>query len=86
MSELDVKPPMSPRAARLPRLGLVLSAVALLALWLAAALLYALLTRPTTSLTTLHLRGPRGVPVVMWTGSRDLVRLLQRGAESPSHD
>lgn len=67
-------------------LGGLLLALALVASWLVTALLYALLTQPASTLTTLDARGPRGVAAVMWAGSRELVRLLQPGAGGVAHD
>lgn len=64
----------------------LLTALALAACWLVTALLYALLTQPADTLTTLHARGARGMPSVMWAGSRDLVRLVQPGTWSVTHD
>lgn len=55
--------------------------------WLALALLYALLAQPADTLAVLNVRGTRGVPAVVWAGTRDLVRLVGGGpaADTP-HD
>ena len=79
------RPVTTPRLSGSP-LGGLLSVVALVACWLVTALLYALLTQPTSTLATLDMRGARGVPAVMWAGSRDLVRLVQPGAGGAAHD
>lgn len=64
-----------------------LAGLAVAAVWLAMALVYALLAQPSATLTTLHARGTRGLPSVMWAGSRDLVRLLHvERTESVTHD
>jgi hypothetical protein len=67
---------------RQPRGQGFLVGTALVAIWLATALIYALLAQPTSTFTTLHARGTRGLPAVMWAGSRDLVRLLRDHPES----
>lgn len=64
-----------------------LAGLALAAVWLATALVYALLAQPSATLTTLQARGTRGLPSVMWAGSRDLVRLLHvERTEGVTHD
>lgn len=64
-----------------------LAGLGLAAVWLALALVYALLAQPSATLTTLHAHGTRGLPSVMWAGSRDLVRLLHVDrVESVTHD
>lgn len=65
----------------------LLAALALAALWLATALVYALLAQPSATLTTLQTRGTRGLPSVVWAGTLDLARLLHTEREgSVSHD
>ena len=77
-----------PRQPHPPPHGQVaLAGLALAAVWLATALLYALLAQPSATLTTLQARGTRGLPSVIWAGSRDLVRLLHVDrAEGVTHD
>lgn len=79
------RPLTTPRLSGSP-LGGLLTVLALVACWLVTALLYALLTQPTNTFTTLDTRGARGVPAVMWAGSRDLVRLFQPRDGSVAHD
>jgi hypothetical protein len=64
--------------------GLVV--VAVLAGWLSLSLLLALLGQPAETLTTLHERGARGVPAVVWSGSRDLVSWLRAATDLLRHD
>lgn len=69
-----------------PCLPGALLVLALLAGWLVAALLCALLAEPALTLTTLDRRGARGVPAVMWTGSREIVEWLHDVREGFRHE
>jgi hypothetical protein len=85
-SEIDVSEPCTDHIRSVHGQAL-LAALALAALWLATALVYALLAQPSATLTTLHTRGTRGLPSVVWAGSRDLARLLHAEPEgSVAHD
>lgn len=66
--------------------GAILPGMALIAIWMATSLLYALLLQPATTLTTLQERGTRGVPAVVWAGSRDLARYLAGGQTERGHE
>lgn len=63
-----------------------LLAVAVLAGWVIVSLVLALLGQPAETLSTLHARGTRGVPAVVWAGSRDLVSWLRPATELVRHD
>ncbi len=64
-----------------------LTLLGVVAVWIAIALSYAVLAQPTDTLTVLNVRGARGVPTLVWVGSRDLVRLVGVGAtDDASYD
>jgi hypothetical protein len=83
---MDMRRPLATAGTSGRPYGSLLAALALTACWLVTALTYALLTQPTSTLTTLDMRGARGVPAVIWAGSRDLVRLFQPAVGSVTHD
>jgi len=62
-------------AARHRSMGPLLAVIGGAAGWLALALLYALLGQPADTFAILHAQGPKGVPAVVWVGSRELVGL-----------
>lgn len=81
---IRIRPGRPPRPWRGAALSLLL--VAALAGWVIVSLLLALLGQPAESLSTLHARGTRGVPAVVWAGSRDLVSWLRPNTDLVRHD
>jgi hypothetical protein len=60
--------------------------VALLAVWLVAAILSALLGQPTETLALWQARGTRAMPAVVWAGSRELMSRFRTESETLGHD
>lgn len=78
---------MDIRLATAPRhrwMGTLLAVIGGVAGWFVVALLYALLGQPADTFAILHARGPKGVPAVVWVGSRELVGLGNDAPPAPT--